>query len=627
VIGAGPGGLQMGYFLQRSQRDYIILERADQVGAFFVKYPRHRKLISINKRFTGKSNKEFNLRHDWNSLLSDDDSLLVKHYSSDFFPQADDYLRYLSDYASKLQLNIKLNRNIQNISSRVTSGEDRLFVLRNPNHNETYTCHYVIVATGISTPIRVAEQSGSEFVEYYDSMSLNQSEYENQAVLILGRGNSAFETADHIGGHTALIHMMARSRVRLSWSTHYVGDVRAINNQILDTYQLKSLDGLLEADVNMMAIAEKNGKLYIDPIEQPPAEQEETKHKHTNEDENDEISWSEKEVETSQGEEDIPPQFDNFAMREPYDRVIACLGFQFDFSIFEDDTRPLKGVGRKVKYPSMKRNYESTRIPNMYFTGTNTHTRDLRKSSGGFIHGFRYIVRTLHRLLEWRNHGVKWPSVTLPFTGLLDYMVKRMNEMSGPYQMFGALVEVIIINDDMVTYLEEVPTDVLPYLEKSTGHLANRFIVVNLQYGPGFSGPGNDVFSEERATGEPADAHNSNFLHPVLYYYDKPITSMSPLKLPRPAKIHHMVEDFLTFWTTPLSHLLPLRRFLEDVFQTDMREYFSSTCFTAALTHSSVPKRCEDYLQGMGFLGNKEMLKAAEDAGVRSALVQSLLDK
>ena len=89
--------------------------------------------------------------------------------------------------------------------------------------------------------------------------------------------------------------------------------------------------------------------------------------------------------------------------------------------------------------------------------------------------------------------------------------------------MFGVLVEVAIINDNMVTYLEEVPVDLLPSLEKSTGHYADRFIVVNLQYGQEFSGPGKDVFNEERATGEPSDAHNSNFLHPVLYYYDKPI--------------------------------------------------------------------------------------------------------
>ncbi len=32
VIGAGPAGLQMGYFLQRAHRDYIIFERANVSG-------------------------------------------------------------------------------------------------------------------------------------------------------------------------------------------------------------------------------------------------------------------------------------------------------------------------------------------------------------------------------------------------------------------------------------------------------------------------------------------------------------------------------------------------------------------------------------------------------------------
>ena len=50
-------------------------------GSFFDTYPRHDRLISINKRHTGKTNKEFNMRHDWNSLLSHDESLQIRHYS------------------------------------------------------------------------------------------------------------------------------------------------------------------------------------------------------------------------------------------------------------------------------------------------------------------------------------------------------------------------------------------------------------------------------------------------------------------------------------------------------------------------------------------------------------------
>jgi len=33
VIGAGPGGIQLGYFFERTGRDYVILERASQAGA------------------------------------------------------------------------------------------------------------------------------------------------------------------------------------------------------------------------------------------------------------------------------------------------------------------------------------------------------------------------------------------------------------------------------------------------------------------------------------------------------------------------------------------------------------------------------------------------------------------
>lgn len=69
-----------------------------------------------------------------------------------------------------------------------------------------------------------------------------------------GKGNTAFETASHIYGNTGVIHMMSRSRLRLAWETHYVGDLRAVNNGLLDTYQLKTLDGLFESDIEVKSV-------------------------------------------------------------------------------------------------------------------------------------------------------------------------------------------------------------------------------------------------------------------------------------------------------------------------------------------------------------------------------------
>jgi hypothetical protein len=53
IIGAGPGGLQLGHLLLNSDRDYIIFDGSAGAGSFFEANPVHRTLISLNKRFTG----------------------------------------------------------------------------------------------------------------------------------------------------------------------------------------------------------------------------------------------------------------------------------------------------------------------------------------------------------------------------------------------------------------------------------------------------------------------------------------------------------------------------------------------------------------------------------------------
>ena len=63
VVGAGPGGLQTTHYLVKAGRDVVMYDSAADAGSFFTKYPIHRQLISLNKRHTGRTNREFNLRH------------------------------------------------------------------------------------------------------------------------------------------------------------------------------------------------------------------------------------------------------------------------------------------------------------------------------------------------------------------------------------------------------------------------------------------------------------------------------------------------------------------------------------------------------------------------------------
>ena len=84
-----------------------------------------------------------------------------------------------------------------------------------------------------------------------------------------------------------------------------------MNNALLDTYQLKSLDAVIEAPVEEMILNRTaDNRLHLDVRDR------------TYPDEGDGLYF--------QG----PGGLDNFAMRDDYDRVISCLGFKFDDSIF-----------------------------------------------------------------------------------------------------------------------------------------------------------------------------------------------------------------------------------------------------------------------------------------------------
>nr|XP_040134468.1 FAD-dependent oxidoreductase domain-containing protein 2 isoform X2 [Ictidomys tridecemlineatus] len=522
VLGAGPAGLQMASFLQRAGRDYVVFERASAPGSFFTRYPRHRKLISINKRYTGKANAEFNLRHDWNSLLSHDPRLLFRHYSRAYFPDAGDMVRYLGDFADRLGLHVLYNTTITHVTldkdQRAWNGH--YFILTDQK-GQTYQCSVLLVATGVSVPNQV-DFPGSEYAEGYESVSVDPGDFVGQNVLILGRGNSAFETAENILGVTNFIHMLSRSRVRLSWATHYVGDLRAINNGLLDTYQLKSLDGLLESDLTDLAIVKDHeGRFHVT------------------------LKFFLEETSANQSADAIPlPQDDNdnFAMRVAYDRVIRCLGWRFDFSIFNQSLRLSSGSEFSKKYPLIRASYESKGSRGLFILGTASHSVDYRKSAGGFIHGFRYTVRAVHRLLEHRHHGVAWPSTELPITQLTNAIVRRVNEASGLYQMFSVLADVILLkeNASAFEYLEEFPMQMLAQLETLTGRPARHgLFVVNMEYGRNFSGPDKDVFFYDRSVGHTEDAWLSNFLHPVIYFYRRlPTGGEVPPRTVAPATAH-----------------------------------------------------------------------------------------
>lgn len=619
VLGGGPAGLQMGYFLSKAQRNYIILERNSGPGSFFKQYPRHRKLISINKIHTGRQNPEFNLRHDWNSLLSDDQKLLFRRVSPEFYPPADAFPLYLSLFETELGLRVRYGVDVGQIRA-VGPQTARRYHLTD-QQGADYVCSVLLVATGLWVPHTV-EFVGSDLVEGYESISTDPEDFRNQAVLILGKGNSAFETAQSIMGRASRVHMLSSSPVRLAWQTHYVGDLRAVNNELIDTYQLKSLDGLAEAHLEKIVIARKkdNGASRSSGRRKEKPQQ---------------LYLTLKKYVDQKNGSDVTPgelpahHIDNFPMRKPYDRVIRCLGFRFNFSIFHSSARPPHSANAKGRLPALTAWYEGRDTPGLFVLGTAAHSRDYRASAGGFVHGFRYTVRAVHRVLEQRYHRNKWPSTRLLTTQLQSWIVKRVGEASGPYQMFAVLGDIILLQGSDCEYLEEFPLQALPQFSSLSGHevSSHGLIVVLMQYGKKKM----DYLGRNRAETDWTKAWKSNFLHPVLYYYQT-LPTEDDMKLlpegwplPKPKALHHMVEDFLTEWDAPISHIQPLRRFLEHCLHTDLRTFYAESCFRWSLARRKPPPFCQQgYLKQQGVepssglqqhLPGSGLLSTCRDAG------------
>src|SRR5690606_34149745 len=124
ILGAGPAGLQLGALLQEFGHDYCVLERGKAPGEFFRTFPRHRKLISINKVHTGTSDAQLAMRWDWNSLHSSHGGTFAE-FSEEYFPSADDYLRYLAAFAERSEVEIHHSTEIVQVSKKGESFELR----------------------------------------------------------------------------------------------------------------------------------------------------------------------------------------------------------------------------------------------------------------------------------------------------------------------------------------------------------------------------------------------------------------------------------------------------------------------------------------------------------------------
>lgn len=496
IIGAGPGGLQLSHFLQRAGADYVTLEREATPGGFFRRYPRHRRLISLNKVHTGEKEREIQLRWDWNSLLGDDPDLMFPDYSQEYFPHADDLVRYLADFQRVHGLNVRYGTPVRRVD-RTDDG----FEVR--TDDEVHHAECVIVATGWGGPY-VPDIPGIELATGYEDAPVAGEDYAGRRVLVIGKGNSAFETAQALLPYASVIHLASPNPVRLTWTSKHPGHVRGQYGALLDSYWFKTLHAVLECTVDR--IWREDGVIRAA------------------------ITYT-----LADGEQAVLD----------YDAVVRCTGFTMDTGLFGPSCRPdLEPNGR---IPAIRPDFQSANVDGLYFGGTLMQARDFKRASSAFIDGFRYNLRTLATLLRERYDGVPLRSHELPADPdrLTDDVLARVNHSSALWTQFEYLSDAYVVGPVIRRY-DDLPED----------YAVSRFadedllLTVTLRWGPR-DRP--DVFAIQRHP-TPERADECAFLHPVVRVWR------------RGAQVaeRHLLEDLQARWLDPVRHAAPLRSFLTD---------------------------------------------------------------
>ncbi len=498
IVGAGPAGLQLSYFLQQAGADYLTLEREAAPAHFFRRFPRHRRLISLNKVHTTSDDPEIRLRWDWNSLLNHEPRLLFPEYSGEYLPHADDLVRYLTEFQRFHALRVRYNTRVLGIG-RAADGDG--FVVRTGDGVIYASC--VIVATGWGAPY-VPPIRGIEHAVGYEDVKTDPAAFAGQRVLIIGKGNSAFETAHAIFGRAAMVHVASRQPLRLAWNTKHPGDVRGQYGAFLDSYQFKTLHSVLDCVID--EIRPVGDRFHVS------------------------ITYSHAQGETAVLE---------------YESVIRCTGFRMDDSIFGDECRPT--MEHDDRLPRVRPDWQADGVDGLYFAGTIAQARDLKRASSAFIDGFRYNLRTLSALLRERYEGVALACDQVPAdaSALTTLVLDRVNYSSALWTQFEYLCDALVLDPggESLCHYTDLPEDYAVDRFRESEH----YYTVTLRWGRAEYA---DIFAIDRHP-VPHRAAESAFIHPVVrrYRYGELVAE------------RHLLEDLLAEWRRHERHVLPLREF------------------------------------------------------------------
>lgn len=398
VVGAGAAGLQWGLLLDRFNISYVIVESQSNPASFFRKYPRSRRLISHNRcNFNSELKGDFALRHDWHTLLHARATFcdFSKNYSNEFYPKADTYVEYLEDIASHL--------NIRYLWNATTVAYDAKGVTVCNDAQECLRSQHVVLATGMQQ--RKSDFASMDYSNFPDLDSKTQEAdfCRGKRIGIIGGGNAGMETANMLATCAQSVHVYTSRPASFAGLTHYPGHLRMQYMTLFDRYMLKTLDTIEVVTSEMKQIGCYNR------------------------------------TDCSGG------SIDNF---------VYCGGFTSARPSLVTDMNDLT----KNRFPHTDPFYKvRNSFSRGWYSGVVMHGNDYKVSSGGFVHGFRYLIRSQARFMTFEKSKVWEDALYGTKEAMVSKTIHRMQTSSGLYQMQHVLTDLILFLDDTFVYLEEIP--------------------------------------------------------------------------------------------------------------------------------------------------------------------------
>jgi putative flavoprotein involved in K+ transport len=187
VIGAGQAGLTMGFFLQRSGRRFLIVDRAPSIAAAW-----HERWDSLTlftpRRYSGLPGLAF-------------------PGDPDGYPGRDEVIGYLEHYAQTFELPVELNDAVR----RLAPDGSRLLL---ETENRTIPADQVVVATGpFQTPYvpELAARLAPEVFQAHSTGYRRPGDLPQGTALVVGGGNTGYQIAKELSA-THEVHLSVGSR-------------------------------------------------------------------------------------------------------------------------------------------------------------------------------------------------------------------------------------------------------------------------------------------------------------------------------------------------------------------------------------------------------------------------------